>query len=91
MPFSESYSKTRFCSCKANYAERYEESQHNVMKLKNRLEELHSYAKDKESVLEQVQSNERRQAVALQELCKVGKCVVDGAWPSSVWHSMCAK
>lgn len=59
-------------TCKANYAERYEESQHKVMKLKNRLEEVHAYARDRECLLEQVQSSEQRQAAALQELCKVG-------------------
>lgn len=61
---------------KADYAELYEESQHNVMKLKNRLEELHSYAKDRESVLEQVQSSERRQAATLKEMSKVRSMVL---------------
>lgn len=55
----------------ADYAERYEESQENVLKLKNRLEELHAYAKEREAMLEESQANEHKQALIIQDLYKV--------------------
>ncbi|XP_041349115.1 uncharacterized protein LOC121368448 [Gigantopelta aegis] len=50
-----------------DYADRYDDSQRTVLSLKNRLEELHSYAKDRDQTIEEMEIKMKEQAQSLKE------------------------
>ncbi|ESO97918.1 hypothetical protein LOTGIDRAFT_228434 [Lottia gigantea] len=54
-----------------DYSDRYKDSQVTVLTLKTRLEELHSYAKERDHMLDSLEQKVKHQAIALQDSYKI--------------------